>query len=178
MQHLKILGLIILSSLLFSCGGSGSGENPPSATSTPTNLMATVGNQQVSLSWSEVDGASYNLYYAQQSFVGLNGGISNYAALTGGTLINNIAINNHVITGLSNATAYYFVVTAVKNSTESTSSNQANATPATPVVAATGTLNDTGITWGGEYPSGNNTDCTGDTISAQDCSHGRGMCKL
>jgi len=34
-------------------------------------------------------------------------------------------------------------------------------------------LNDTGITWGGDYPSGNNTGCTGVEIGAQDCSHGR-----
>ena len=34
-------------------------------------------------------------------------------------------------------------------------------------------LNDTGITWGGEYPSGNNTDCTGVAIDAQDCSNDR-----
>lgn len=36
-----------------------------------------------------------------------------------------------------------------------------------------GPFNDTGITWGGNYPDGNNTDCTGEEISAQDCSHGR-----
>lgn len=34
-------------------------------------------------------------------------------------------------------------------------------------------LNDTGITWGGNYPSGNNANCTGETIGEQDCSHGR-----
>ena len=34
-------------------------------------------------------------------------------------------------------------------------------------------LNDTGIDWGGNYPSGNNADCSGETISQQDCSHGR-----
>ncbi|VAW39924.1 hypothetical protein MNBD_GAMMA01-855 [hydrothermal vent metagenome] len=35
-------------------------------------------------------------------------------------------------------------------------------------------LNDTGITWAGEYPSGNNTDCTSTTItSSQDCNTGR-----
>lgn len=34
-------------------------------------------------------------------------------------------------------------------------------------------LNDTGITWGGSYPSGNNPGCTGVEIGAQDCSHGR-----
>ncbi len=34
-------------------------------------------------------------------------------------------------------------------------------------------LNDTGIDKGGNYPSGNNDTCTGETIAAQDCSHGR-----
>ena len=34
-------------------------------------------------------------------------------------------------------------------------------------------LNDTGITWGGNYPIGNNADCTGETIDEQDCSFGR-----
>ncbi len=34
-------------------------------------------------------------------------------------------------------------------------------------------LNDTGITWGGSYPLGNNSTCTGEEIGAQDCSHGR-----
>lgn len=34
-------------------------------------------------------------------------------------------------------------------------------------------LNDTGITWGGNYPSGSNSTCTGAVIAAQDCSHGR-----
>lgn len=34
-------------------------------------------------------------------------------------------------------------------------------------------LNDTGITWGANYPIGNNSDCSGTEIGAQDCSHGR-----
>ncbi len=34
-------------------------------------------------------------------------------------------------------------------------------------------LNDTGITWGANYPKGNNSTCTGVAIQAQDCSHGR-----
>jgi len=37
----------------------------------------------------------------------------------------------------------------------------------------TAPLNDTGIDWGGNYPDGNNVTCTGETIAAQDCSHGR-----
>lgn len=34
-------------------------------------------------------------------------------------------------------------------------------------------LNDTGITWGGNYPDGNNPGCIGETIAGQDCSTGR-----
>ena len=44
----------------------------------------------------------------------------------------------------------------------------------------TGALNDTGITWSGNYESGNNTECISSTtpdgdnvVEAQDCSHGR-----
>ncbi len=34
-------------------------------------------------------------------------------------------------------------------------------------------LNDTGITWGGDYPSGNNATCTSNIASPQDCNQGR-----
>ncbi len=34
-------------------------------------------------------------------------------------------------------------------------------------------LNDTGITWGGNYASGNNTTCTSNLSSPQDCNQGR-----
>ncbi len=34
-------------------------------------------------------------------------------------------------------------------------------------------LNDSGITWGGNYPEGNNPDCSGETIAEQDCAYGR-----
>ena len=47
------------------------------------------------------------------------------------------------------------------------------AVPNKPSAVLTGVLNDTGITFGGNYPSGSNTDCTGTTIQQQDCSHGR-----
>ncbi|MCW5199319.1 DUF1566 domain-containing protein [Desulfobulbus sp. F1] len=43
--------------------------------------------------------------------------------------------------------------------------------PCTPT--STGGLNDTGITSGANYPTGNNSTCSGEIISAQDCSIGR-----
>ncbi|MEE9447821.1 MAG: DUF1566 domain-containing protein [Arenicellales bacterium] len=36
-----------------------------------------------------------------------------------------------------------------------------------------GSLNDTGITFGGDFPEGNNETCTGGSIAQQDCSSGR-----
>ncbi len=43
--------------------------------------------------------------------------------------------------------------------------------PTPPIVSRA--LNDTGIFWGSSYPSGNNADCSGAVIAAQDCSNGR-----
>ena len=34
-------------------------------------------------------------------------------------------------------------------------------------------LNDTGITWAGNYPTGNNSSCNSNIASQQDCNHGR-----
>jgi hypothetical protein len=141
---------------------------------TPTITITTPKNGEVYLAWSGITGATYNLYYAKESFANL-GSISNYATLNGGTLLNNLSVNDKTITGLTNNTKYYFVLTSVKNNVESGKSNEVSATPVapTPPNTATSTLNDTGITWGGDYPSGNNATCTGENISAQDCSHGR-----
>lgn len=56
-----------------------------------------------------------------------------------------------------------------------TAGNQTIATRTVNVVAPTVVvlLNDTGITWGGNYPTGDNATCIGETIGEQDCSHGR-----
>jgi len=130
------------------------------------------GNKKVTLSWDSVSRAdTYNIYYAKQTFANIDD-LSNYASLTGGTLIPNLTGASKEIT-LTNGTKYYFVVTALKGNKESGVSNEVNAIPEAQPVTPTGRLNDTGITWGGNYPNGNNTNCTGTTITAQDCKHGR-----
>jgi len=138
----------------------------------PANVTAVAGDKQVTLSWDSVDNASYNVYYAKERIVD----IQHYAALDGGTLLSNLTVITKTITGLSNNTLYYFVVTATSNppnSSESRASNEVSATPKALVLAAwTGILNDTGITWGGDFPSGNNANCIGDNIAGQDCAHG------
>ena len=93
---------------------------PPSA---PTNLQATAGNAQVSLTWTASTGAtSYNVKRATTS----GGPYTEIASPT---------TANFSDTGLTNGTAYYYVVTAVNASGESGNSNQASATPSAPVTA-------------------------------------------
>jgi hypothetical protein len=76
------------------------------------------------------------------------------------------------LTGLTNGLTYYLAVTAVDAGGEESDFSSEKS-----VVlennAPTSRLNDTGITWGADYPSGNNTTCTGELISQQDCSYGR-----
>jgi len=87
---------------------------PPTA---PTSLTASAGNAQVSLSWGAVTGAvSYNV---KRSLV--SGGP--YAFVT------NTSATSFTDTGLTNGTAYYYVVTALNAATESLDSSPNAATP-------------------------------------------------
>ncbi|HEY3320739.1 MAG TPA: endo-1,3-alpha-glucanase family glycosylhydrolase [Planctomycetota bacterium] len=94
----------------------GSVVTPPPAA--PTNLTATAGNAQVSLSWGSSSGAtSYNVKRSTSS---------------GGpyTTISNVTATSSVDTGVISGTAYYYVVSAINANGESVNSNQASATPA------------------------------------------------
>lgn len=87
----------------------------------PTAVTATPGNAQVTLSWTGSSGATgYNVKRATQ-----NGGpytiIGN--AVTGTT---------YVDSGLTNGTAYYYVVSALNATGESANSSQVSAQPAAP----------------------------------------------
>jgi fibronectin type 3 domain-containing protein len=97
----------------------------PTAPATPTGVSATGGTNQVSLTWSAVSGAtSYNVYWSTTSGVTT----ANGTRIAGAT-------SPYVQTGLLDSTAYYYIVTAVNSSGESTASAQATATTATPAPA-------------------------------------------
>jgi predicted carbohydrate-binding protein with CBM5 and CBM33 domain len=103
------------------------GSNVPNP---PTNLMATAGSNQVSLTWTGSTGAtSYNLKRST-----INGGpYTNVLVGVAGTSVTDV--------GLNNGTTYFYVVTAVNASGESTFSNQASATPsAAGAVTLTGSV--------------------------------------
>ncbi|MFM7050753.1 MAG: S8 family serine peptidase [Planctomycetota bacterium] len=111
--------------LLATPDGSGPDTTPPAA---PTTLSATVGNQQVALSWgasTEPDLAGYSVFRAAVS-----GGP--YTELTT-TLLTS---RTYTDTGLANGTAYFYVITASDLSgNESVVSNEVAATPIAPPTA-------------------------------------------
>lgn len=83
----------------------------------PTNLVATAGNAQVSLQWSpSFSATSYNLKRSTTS-----GG--NY------TVIASQVGTNYTDTAVTNGTTYYYVVSALNGSAESTNSPQVSVNP-------------------------------------------------
>ena len=86
----------------------------------PSGIQVTAGDGQVTCSWTAAAGAtSYNVYYSAAA---------GQERTAGGVKVDNVT-SPHVITGLTNATPYYFVVTAVNPGGESAVSSEKTATP-------------------------------------------------
>jgi chitodextrinase len=111
----------------------------PIVPAAPTNLKATPGDSQVTLSWTASAGAaSYNIYRGTAS--GSEGSTPIATGITG---------TGFADAGLSNGTTYFYEVTAVNANGESPQSNEASATPnavpPNPVPAAPGNLAATAV---------------------------------
>jgi hypothetical protein len=110
-----------------------SGEGPPSAqanaaTSTlaaPTGLAAVGGANEVTISWTNISGLTYNLYWS------LTTGVT---PLTG-TKIAGVT-SPHVHSGLGYTTEYFYVLTAENAGGESAASAEVNATTLGHVIGA------------------------------------------
>jgi len=97
------------------------------APSAPAGLTATTGNNQVSLSWNAVSGAtSYNVY--RGTTAGGESATALYTGITGTTKVD---------TGLTNGQPYFYEVKAVNASGTSGYSNEASAIPASTTATAT-----------------------------------------
>jgi len=95
----------------------------PAATAptVPTNVAATAGDKQVTVTWSAIAGATaYHVKRATTS----GGPYTQVAAPTSAT---------YTDTSLTNGTSYYYVVSAVDAAGESANSSQVTAKPAAPV---------------------------------------------
>ena len=128
------------------------------------NLSAISGDKQITLSWNKVSGATYNIYYSSSSI----------SDIKNATKITNISATIKTITNLINGTKYYFVITSLKDGIESTKSTEISSTSIKAVVrTGTSTLNDTGITWAGNFSGTNSSTCASDMSAPQDCNAGR-----
>ncbi len=123
---------------------------PPVSTApvAPIGVSAVGGTKQTTVKWTAVSGAtSYNLYWSK---------IAGVTTATGTKIAG--ATSPAVLTGLTDGTAYYYIVTAVNNSGEGAASGQVTATtlsaaptptvPAIPMgVSATGGVNQITLAW-------------------------------
>jgi len=97
------------------------GTSLSQAPAAPTNLTATQGDTQISLTWTASAGAA--TYNVKRSTTTGGPYTAVQTGITGTTCTD---------TGLTDGTTYYYIVTAVNSGGESSPSNQASATPNPP----------------------------------------------
>ena len=131
----------------------------------PEDFAADAGDSKVTLTWSPYSSSTtYNIYRSTDPDCNL----TNYlTACSASALFTNIA-PSFVDTNLTNATTYHYWIEAILSGVTQHSTNPISATPWQYIP-----LNDTGIDWGADYESGNNSECTSNIDAPQDCHQGR-----
>ena len=139
----------------------------------PTDFAATAGDANVTLTWTPADSTTYTIYRSSDSACEPTVANISTNCSAGAAFVDESS--GFVDTGLSNGTTYYYWLEATGNGATSRTPDPISATPerSTTSVTPTGALNDTGITWGGDYSSGNNSDCSSNISAPQDCHQGR-----
>ena len=145
----------------------------PSPNLLPDDFTATAGDRQVTLSWTPYsDATTYSIYRSRDS----NCDLDNYntaCSASEGELFADI-VPGFVDTDLTGGTTYYYWIEGALNGIAQRATNSIDATiQKVIIITETVPLNDTGIDWGGDYASGNNSDCTSNMSAPQDCDQGR-----
>lgn len=113
-----------------ACGACGNNN-----TGFVSGVTATPGNGSVTLSWNPVTGAtSYNVYYSTNPNVAPTSTSNLIGTLSQIGLTN----TSTTITGLTNGTLWYFIVTAVTVNGESSPSTTVSATPSSTSTGTSG----------------------------------------
>ena len=111
-------------------GVSPNSEETTSSLPAPENLSATASDNEVSLSWDTVDGASaYNVYiYNQSDYIQSNYSPANLSAADASASAI-VSTNSHLLSSLEYEVDYYFNVTALADDLESNQSNEVGVRP-------------------------------------------------
>lgn len=110
--------LLFIFSFLQACGGGSTTPAGNISLAAPSNLVVTAGENINTLTWPQVANAtSYNIYWSNVSGNGLSG-----------TKINS-ASTSYIHTNLTAGTTYYYVVTAINSSEESSVTAEVSAIP-------------------------------------------------
>ena len=151
------------------------GSDPSSSSSQPnflpTDFTAAAASEQVTLSWTRYANSTvYNIYRSDNPSCDLVN-ISSCSTASGQSELFSNASSPFVDDGLTNETTYYYWIEAIQDGITQLAEDYISATPQENTT--TFTLNDTGIDWGGDYESGNNSDCSSNITAPQDCHQGR-----
>ena len=141
----------------------------------PTDFAAIAGDTQITLTWIPYsDDTFHNIYRSDNPNCDLININTCSTAAGQSELFSNVS-SPFTDTGLTNATTYYYWIEAIHDGEIQLAENYISATPqeSTTSEPTTYALNDTGITWGGDYSSGNNSDCSSNISAPQDCHQGR-----
>ena len=123
-----------------------------------------IGAYVVKLTWTKLADDEYYVYRSSNE----NCDLANYTSCADDLLSSSVTPPFFDIVPKSGIPYYYWLEAKRPNTNPEltqTSSKPINATPEP-------RLNDTGINWGGNHSSGNNSDCSSNIDAPQDCDHG------
>ena len=145
-----------------------------SASILPADFIATAASAQVTLAWTPYsDSTTYNIYRSTDPDCDLDS-YATACSSSAGALFTSV-LPGFIDSNLTNGTTYYYWIEASLNGSTQRAASPISATPQPSAIAEPipGTLNDTGVDWGGDYDNGDNSACSSNISAPQDCHQGR-----